>query len=58
MKEITSIGLTEDFAGCQDDWVQNMDSYVKEKYGGVEKYMGSIGMSEEEILSLKRVLSP
>lgn len=57
MKEISSIGLTENFAGCPGDWVEKMDEYLNEKYGGVEGYCKSIGMAEEDLVKLRSVLS-
>lgn len=56
MKEISSIGLAEDFAGCPRDWVERMEVYLKEKYGGVEKYCGGIGVGEEEVRRLREIL--
>ncbi|KUJ15565.1 tyrosine/serine protein phosphatase-like protein [Mollisia scopiformis] len=56
MKEISSIGLTEDFAGCPGDWVEKMEGHLKEKYGGVEGYCKRIGMEEEEWETLRGVL--
>lgn len=56
MKEISSIGLTEDFAGCPGDWIEKMDSYLHEKYGGVEKYCESIGLTKSELEDLRTVL--
>jgi len=56
MKEIRSIGLTEDFAGCPPDWVQKMHDHLQEKYGGVPKYCRSIGFEEEEEDKLLSIL--
>ncbi|KAE8442440.1 hypothetical protein EG329_003341 [Mollisiaceae sp. DMI_Dod_QoI] len=57
MKEISSIGLTEDFAGCPSDWIEKMEAYLEEKYGGVEGYCKRIGLSEGEIGELRSGLS-
>lgn len=57
MKEIRSIGLTEDFAGCPKDWIDQMDSYINKKYGGVEKYCESIGLTKGDLEELRSVLS-
>lgn len=46
--EIKSIGLTEDFAHCDENWVREMDGYLQEKYGGVRAYLEVIGFSEED----------
>ncbi|KAF8862808.1 hypothetical protein BDZ45DRAFT_767552 [Acephala macrosclerotiorum] len=57
MKEISSIGLTEDFAGCPSDWIEKMDRYLNEKYGSVEKYCESIGLTKGELEDLRMVLN-
>jgi len=56
MKEIKSIGLTEDFAGCPKDWIEKMDEHLREKYGGVEKYCDVIGFGEAEREKLRGLL--
>lgn len=56
MKEIKSIGLTEDFARCPKDWIEKMDEYLREKYGGVEKYCDWIGFGEAEREKLRVIL--
>lgn len=48
LAEIKSIGLSEDFAGCQRDWVEKMQEHLQEKYGGVQAYCEKIGFGEEE----------
>jgi protein-tyrosine phosphatase len=52
MKEIRSIGLSEEFAGCPTNWIEKMNEHLNEKYGGVSEYCRSIGFSEndEELL--------
>ncbi len=47
MKEISSIGLTEEFACCPNDWIENMELYLREKYGGVAEYCEAIGFERE-----------
>jgi protein-tyrosine phosphatase len=47
IKEIRSIGLDEEFAGCPDAWVEEMHRYLWERYGGVEEYLKRIGFEEE-----------
>lgn len=46
--EIKSIGLTEDFARCPKDWIKEMDTHLREKYGGVKAYFQVIGFNEED----------
>jgi protein-tyrosine phosphatase len=52
MVEILSIGLTEEFASCPKDWVEKMDEYIREKYGGVKEYCHVIGFGDQEQESL------
>lgn len=56
LKEIRSIGLTEDFAGCPRDWIQCMDRHLEEKYGGLQAYLRRIGVREEQEAELVRLL--
>jgi protein-tyrosine phosphatase len=49
LKEIASIGLGEDFAGCPKEWVEEMITHLDEGYGGIEKYVRSIGVTEGEL---------
>jgi hypothetical protein len=52
MAEIQSIGLTEEFARCPKDWVEKMDEYIRERYGGVQEYCRVIGFGDLEQESL------
>jgi protein-tyrosine phosphatase len=54
--EIRSIGLTEDFAGCPKEWVEEMEKHLSEKYGRVRKYCRGIGFTEVEEERLIRAL--
>lgn len=56
MVEIRSIGLTEDFAGCPANWIEKMEGYLNEKYGGVKEYCRSIGFSQKDEESLLAIL--
>lgn len=56
MVEIKSIGLTEDFAGCPKDWIENMHRHLEDKYGGVKEYCNKIGFGEEEQEKLVELL--
>jgi protein-tyrosine phosphatase len=56
MKEITSIGLTEDFAGCPKDWCEKTGEFLEEKFGGVKMYCDGIGFGESEQRQLVEVL--
>ena len=56
MKEIRSIGLSEDFADCPKDWIERMEGFLEEKYGGVRGYCRGIGFGDEEIEGLVGIL--
>lgn len=44
MKEIRSIGLGEEFAGCPQGFVGAMKAYLDGKWGGVEGYLDGCGV--------------
>ena len=54
--ELRNVGLTEGFADCPADFVEQMLSYVEEKYGGVLKYLESCGVGQDSLDTLKRTL--
>jgi protein-tyrosine phosphatase len=56
LKEIGSIGLSEQFAVCPPDVVKSVHSHIEEKYGGVEKYLEKAGVSKEKVDFIKRKL--
>ncbi|KAL1595923.1 hypothetical protein SLS60_009613 [Paraconiothyrium brasiliense] len=56
MKEIASIGLSEQFASCPPGVVTTVHAHLEEKYGGVEAYLLSVGVTKEQIASIKRTL--
>ncbi|KAF2134053.1 hypothetical protein P153DRAFT_392670 [Dothidotthia symphoricarpi CBS 119687] len=56
MKEIQSIGLTEQFAVCPPGLVQSVYLHIQEKYGNVEKYLEKAGISKETIEGIKSKL--
>ena len=56
MKEIASIGLDESFARCPSDFVPEVVSFLNSQYGGVEKYLSSIGVSQKQLDSIKQML--
>jgi hypothetical protein len=56
VKEIQSIGLTEQFAVCPPNVVSSVHSHITEKYGNVQNYLESAGVSKEAILRLKELL--
>ncbi|CZT02583.1 uncharacterized protein RCO7_09425 [Rhynchosporium graminicola] len=56
LKEIASIGLGEEFADCPGDWVEEQEKFLREKYGGLGKYLREIGVSEVQEEELRKVL--
>jgi protein-tyrosine phosphatase len=56
MAEITSIGLTEEFATCPPSWINSIHAYLEEKYGGVIMYMRMIGVSAGDEDGIRGVL--
>jgi len=56
LKEITSIGLPESFADCPADWVEKVSNWITQKYGNVEAYLGSCGVSREQMESVREIL--
>jgi protein-tyrosine phosphatase len=57
MKEIRSIGLTEQFAVCPPDVVSSVRSHIERKYGTTEDYLEYTGVSKDTIDRVKRILS-
>jgi len=55
LKEIRSIGLPDEFAGCPDNWVESVHEHINTDYGGVEKYLLSCGVTEDMEESLKGI---
>ena len=47
MKEIKSIGLTEEFANCPAGFVEGITRFLSEKWGGVEGYLEDAGVNED-----------
>ncbi|KAF2652091.1 hypothetical protein K491DRAFT_605644 [Lophiostoma macrostomum CBS 122681] len=45
VKEISAIGLSEDFARCAPELVHAVHEHLETKYGGVSKYLESVGVS-------------
>lgn len=56
VEEIESIGLSEQFALCPPDVVPKVRAHLKERYGGVEAYLLSTGITKEQLTSIKRIL--
>lgn len=56
LKEIRATGLTDEFAGCQEGFVERVVGFLQEEYGGVEGYLEKIGVKKEEREEVRRYL--
>ncbi|RVX72353.1 hypothetical protein B0A52_04558 [Exophiala mesophila] len=56
MEEISSIGLDESFAGCPIDFCHQILEHLDSRYGGVEEYMRTIGVGEEQCSAVQEIL--
>ncbi|KAF2832002.1 hypothetical protein CC86DRAFT_340152 [Ophiobolus disseminans] len=56
MKELASIGLTEQFAVCDQDLSHSVEAHIKENYGSTQKYLESAGISKEAIERVRQLL--
>ncbi|RMZ81974.1 hypothetical protein DV737_g2283, partial [Chaetothyriales sp. CBS 132003] len=56
MKEITKFGLDESFVKCPPDFCDRILNHVETKYGGIGKYLESIGVDETQQANVRRIL--
>jgi protein-tyrosine phosphatase len=56
LKEIGSIGLSEQFAVCPPDVVKNVLFHIQDKWGSVEKYLENAGVDKEKVDFIRRKL--
>ncbi|KAK5137636.1 hypothetical protein LTR08_007931 [Meristemomyces frigidus] len=56
LAEIRSIGLPDSFADCPAEWVSTVSGWINEKYGGVEKYLASCGINQDQQDAVRRIL--
>jgi protein-tyrosine phosphatase len=54
--EIHSIGLPDEFAGCDPALVEKVNEHIKEKYGSIEGYLEGVGVSREMQVKVKENL--
>ena len=47
ISEIEPMGFPAWFAGCDPGFVKAMDEHIREKYGGIEKYLEGVGVDGE-----------
>lgn len=53
IREISSIGLTEQFAECAPDTVAKVRAHLEERYGGVEAYLVAAGVGRAQVAAIK-----
>ncbi|PVI03804.1 hypothetical protein DM02DRAFT_611929 [Periconia macrospinosa] len=56
VREIASIGLSEQFACCPQEVVKSVQTHIETKYGGVEAYLQSTGVTEEMLVRVRKNL--
>jgi len=56
LREIRSIGLAEEFAGCPPDWARKMMEHIDERYGGVDEYLLRCGVTKDTQNKVKSIL--
>lgn len=56
LAEIREIGLTDDWASTAPDMITGMEKHLREKYGGVDKYLDQIGFGQDDRQRLREVL--
>ena len=47
MKEIRAVGLGEEFAGCPENFVEEMVRYINQSYGELKEYLKRVGVDAE-----------
>ncbi|KAH8879630.1 hypothetical protein GQ53DRAFT_755835 [Thozetella sp. PMI_491] len=57
LAEIREIGLTEDFAGTAEDFVEKTAAHLESRYGGLNAYLDSIGFDEDRRRKLVEILA-
>ncbi len=56
MKEISEIGLPEEFATTPPGWVGKMKAFLEEEYGSVREFLWSIGVGKESMQAIVELL--
>jgi protein-tyrosine phosphatase len=56
VEEIERIGLPASFADCDQQVVNTVDKWLNDKFGGVEPYLESCGVSKEQVDAVKSIL--
>jgi protein-tyrosine phosphatase len=56
IQEIQSMGLGPEFADCDPELVDAVQSHIRERYGSLEKYLDQAGVTEDMRNSVKKIL--
>lgn len=56
LEEIRELGLSDDYAKCPPGFIEEIKAYLYSKYGGVEGYLLSVGVSLEDQDKIRRKL--
>ncbi|KAK3718867.1 hypothetical protein LTR37_004783 [Vermiconidia calcicola] len=54
--EVRSIGLTDAFADCPEDWAETVCNHIDQACGGAEEYLQSCGVGAEQRDKLRNAL--
>lgn len=56
MKEVRLLGLSEDYTKCPRHFVETIRGHLEERYGGVQGYLGTVGVGREQVERIREVL--
>ena len=56
LKELANLGLSEEFAGCPEGFVEWIYKTLSEGWCGVDKYLSSIGVTDEMMEGVRKCL--
>ncbi|KAI5204536.1 hypothetical protein E4T39_03598 [Aureobasidium subglaciale] len=56
LKDIRNAGMTDDHAGPYLPFVNALERQIREKHGGIEQYLLTVGLHESEIHAIKNTL--
>ncbi|KAF1987663.1 hypothetical protein K402DRAFT_392475 [Aulographum hederae CBS 113979] len=55
--EIRQLGLGDDFAACDPEFVGKIEQHIKERYGSIEQYLRGVGVGQEMQKAVRSILS-
>ncbi|PYH29728.1 putative tyrosine/serine protein phosphatase [Aspergillus neoniger CBS 115656] len=56
MKEVRLLGLSEEYTKCPRHFVETIRAHLEERYGGVQGYLGTVGVGREQVERIREVL--